>query len=78
MANNKVLITGGAGFIGSNYVDHVLEVDSDEIFILDKLTYAGDMKNLEAAAANKNFHFILGDICDKKLVDDLFKEHHFN
>jgi dTDP-glucose 4,6-dehydratase len=78
LTNNKVLITGGAGFIGSNYVDHVLEVELDEIFVLDKLTYAGDMKNLEGASERKNFHFILGDICDKKFVDDLFKKHQFN
>ena len=78
MSSNKVLITGGAGFIGSNYVDHVLEVDSDEIFVLDKLTYAGDMKNLEGATAHKNFHFILGDICNTDLVNELFSKHHFD
>jgi len=78
LANNKVLITGGAGFIGSNYADYVLEDNSDEIFVLDKLTYAGNMKNLEGAIAHENFHFISGDICDKKLVDELFMEHRFN
>ena len=46
--SNKVLITGGAGFIGSNYVTYVLENTTDEIFVLDKLTYAGDLKNLAA------------------------------
>ena len=60
-----MLITGGAGFIGSNYVDHVLEVDSGEFFVLDKLTYAGSMKNLESASAYENFHFVLGDICEE-------------
>lgn len=78
MANNKVLITGGAGFIGSNYVDHILEADTDEIFVLDKLTYAGDMKNLKAASAHENFHFILGDICDSGFIHELFKKHQFN
>ena len=46
MINVKVLITGGAGFIGSNYVEYVLKNSEDEIFVLDKLTYAGNLKNL--------------------------------
>ena len=62
--SNKVLITGGAGFIGSNYVTYVLENTTDEIFVLDKLTYAGDLKNLEPATGHANYHFIEGDICD--------------
>ena len=75
--SNKVLITGGAGFIGSNYVTYVLENTTDEIFVLDKLTYAGDLKNLEAATDHANYHFIKGDICDTALVNRLFKEHQF-
>ena len=54
--SNKVLITGGAGFIGSNYVTYVLENTTDEIFVLDKLTYAGDLKNLEAATSLSLIH----------------------
>ncbi|MGI9593111.1 MAG: dTDP-glucose 4,6-dehydratase [Patiriisocius sp.] len=76
--SNKVLITGGAGFIGSNYVAYTLENTKDEIFVLDKLTYAGDLKNLEAALKHTNVHFIKGDICDVTLVTKLFKEHDFN
>ena len=76
--SKKVLITGGAGFIGSNYVTYVLENTTDEIFVLDKLTYAGDLKNLEAAKDYANYHFIKGDICDTALVNRLFKEHQFN
>ena len=56
--SNKVLVTGGAGFIGSNYVAYVLENSTDEIFVLDKLTYAGDLKNLEAAKGHAKYHFI--------------------
>ena len=75
--SNKVLVTGGAGFIGSNYVAYVLENSTDEIFVLDKLTYAGDLKNLEAAKGHAKYHFIEGDICDTALVNKLFKEHQF-
>jgi dTDP-glucose 4,6-dehydratase len=78
LKNNKVLITGGAGFIGSNYVEHVCKNTDDEIFVLDKLTYAGDLRNLESVAANPNYTFIKGDICDDSLVNQLFKEHQFN
>jgi len=78
LKNNKVLITGGAGFIGSNYVQHVIETTNDEIVVLDKLTYAGNLENLAAIANHKNYTFIQGDICDEKLVSELFKTHQFN
>lgn len=78
MNNNKVLITGGAGFIGSNYVQYILEDSNDEIFVLDKLTYAGDLRNLESISNYSNYNFIKGDICDEKLVRDLFRQHQFN
>lgn len=78
MRNNKVLITGGAGFIGSNYVAYILEDTTDEVFVLDKLTYAGNLENLELVAALPNYHFIKGDICDKELVEGLFSKHQFD
>ncbi|MEL6812878.1 MAG: dTDP-glucose 4,6-dehydratase [Bacteroidota bacterium] len=78
MKNNKVLITGGAGFIGSNYVEYVLSKFQDEVFVLDKLTYAGDLRNLEAFTDHSNYHFIKGDICDATLVNELFEKHQFN
>ncbi|MDC8005081.1 dTDP-glucose 4,6-dehydratase [Aureisphaera galaxeae] len=78
MRNNKVLVTGGAGFIGSNYVGYVLESTEDEIYVLDKLTYAGDMRNLGGFSDHVRYHFIQGDICDEKLVNELFEEHQFN
>ena len=76
MINDKVLITGGAGFIGSNYVEYVLRNSEDEIFVLDKLTYAGNLKNLESVL--DKITFIEGDICDTKLVQDLFEKRQFN
>ena len=78
MKNNKVLVTGGAGFIGSNYVEYVLGAFEDEIFVLDKLTYAGDLKNLECVSQLSNYHFIKGDICDATLVQELFDKHQFD
>jgi dTDP-glucose 4,6-dehydratase len=78
LKNNKVLITGGAGFIGSNYVHYILEDTTDEIYVLDKLTYAGDLRNLESVSHLSNYNFIQGDICDEKLIQNLFQEHRFN
>lgn len=78
MKSNKVLITGGAGFIGSNYVHYVVENTTDEVFVLDSLTYAGNLANLEAVSAKKNYHFIKGDICNANLVNALFEEHLFD
>lgn len=75
MKNDKVLITGGAGFIGSNYVEYALKNSEDEIFVLDKLTYAGNLKNLEAVS--DKITFIKGDICDAELVQNLLAEHQF-
>ena len=75
---NKTLITGGAGFIGSNYVELVIESAEDQIFVLDNLAYAGNLKNLETVSHLPNYNFIKGDICDETLIDSLFKEHQFN
>lgn len=75
MKKDKLLITGGAGFIGSNYVEYILENSADDIFVIDKLTYAGNLKNLENVA--DKITFIKGDICDDKLVTKLFSEHQF-
>jgi len=75
LKNNKVLITGGAGFIGSNYVEYLLKNSEDEIFVLDKLTYAGNLQNLEAVS--DKITFIKGDICDLEFIQKLFAEHQF-
>jgi dTDP-glucose 4,6-dehydratase len=68
----KLLVTGGAGFIGTNFVRHVLQAHPDwEVTNLDKLTYAGNLGNLKDIEASPKYRFIKGDIVDRKLVDDL-------
>lgn len=74
----KILITGGAGFIGSNFVRHILNKYRDyHIINLDKLTYAGNLENLEDISGNPRYQFIQGDICDKELVDKIVKDASF-
>ena len=69
----KILVTGGAGFIGSNFVYYELDnYPNDEVVCLDKLTYAGNLETLEVAMKNPKFKFIKGDIADRALVDELF------
>ena len=71
----KLLVTGGAGFIGSNYVHHILrEHPEDEIVVLDLLTYAGNLENLKAAEGNPRFRFVKGDIADPAVVNPLVSE----
>ncbi len=68
----RLLITGGAGFIGSNFIRHILTKYPDyKIINLDKLTYAGNPENLRAVEKNKNYAFIKGDINDTKLVEKI-------
>jgi len=70
----KLLVTGGAGFIGSNFIRHILNKYRDyEIVNLDKLTYCGNPDNLKDIAGNKNYKFVKGDIADSKVVDKLVK-----
>ncbi|HEY5978960.1 MAG TPA: dTDP-glucose 4,6-dehydratase [Microlunatus sp.] len=67
------LVTGGAGFIGSNFVRHVLEHTDHSVTVLDKLTYAGNRASLDGLPAER-FSFVRGDICDAELVDRLVSE----
>ncbi|RYJ43923.1 dTDP-glucose 4,6-dehydratase [Flavobacterium beibuense] len=76
--NKAILVTGGAGFIGANFVEYFLEENKDILLVnLDKLTYAGDLANLKEAEGNPNYKFVQGDICDRELVNKLFKEYDF-
>ena len=71
----KLLITGGAGFIGSNFILYWLnKYPNDKIVNLDKLTYAGNLENLKSIEKNPNYEFVQGDICDLQLVDSLTKD----
>jgi len=71
----KLLITGGAGFIGSNFIRHVLHTRPDcEILNLDKLTYAGNLENLSDVESNPHYKFHKGDICDAEAVETLLRE----
>ena len=71
----KLLITGGAGFIGSNFIRHILKKYGDyHITKVDKLTYCGNLENLKEIAGNKNYEFVKGDIADIKLVKALVKK----
>jgi dTDP-glucose 4,6-dehydratase len=68
----KVLVTGGCGFIGSAFVRRMLGGSHRGVSIvnLDKLTYAGNPRNVEAVAGSPDYHFVLGDICDRDVVAD--------
>ena len=71
----KILVTGGAGFIGSNFVHYMLgEYEDVEIVNYDKLTYAGNLDNLRDVENNPGYSFIKGDICDKKKIDEVVKK----
>lgn len=75
----KILVTGGAGFIGTNFIYYMLEKYSEyKIVCLDALTYAGNLKNLEKALLNPNFKFVRGNIAERSDVFDLFESEKFD
>ena len=76
MSTKSILITGGAGFIGSNFVPYFCEKYPEyNIINLDKLTYAGNLDNLKECDSMSNYTFVKGDICDYDLVSSLFKKY---
>ena len=73
MTEKTLLVTGGAGFIGSNYIAMLLEAEPDtRVVNLDALTYAGSPDNMKGFMDNPRHIFVEGDICDRTLVSDLF------
>lgn len=72
----KLLVTGGAGFIGANFVHYWMQhYPSDNVVVIDALTYAGNIANLASVKDNENFTFVHGDICDQSLIETLLTEH---
>lgn len=76
----NVLVTGGAGFIGSNFIQYILDNQKDLVLLvnLDLLTYAGNLENLESVRDDSRYRFVQGDIRDKALVEKLFGEYDFD
>ena len=73
----KIIVTGGAGFIGSNFVFYMMKKHPDyKIICLDKLTYAGNLSTLKDVMDKPNFRFVKLDICDREGVYKLFEEEH--
>lgn len=73
----KIIVTGGAGFIGSNFIYHMLNTHPDyQIVCMDCLTYAGNLSTLEEALKNSNFHFYKTNICDRNAVYNVFETEH--
>lgn len=70
----RIIVTGGAGFIGSNFICYMLKkYPTYRIICFDKLTYAGNLENLSTVMKNPNFRFVQGDICDREAVCQLFE-----
>jgi dTDP-glucose 4,6-dehydratase len=73
--NRRLLVTGGAGFIGANFVHHWCQAyPNDRLVVLDALTYAGNRHNLASVETRENFRFVQGDISDRSLVDKILLE----
>lgn len=70
----KILVTGGAGFIGSAVVRHIINNTQDSVVNVDKLTYAGNLESLADVAGDERYHFVQADICDAAVVEQIFNE----
>jgi len=75
MQGNPILVTGGAGFIGSNFVLQWLATEEPAVINLDRLTYAGNVSNLSSVASDRRYKFLQGDICDREMVAELLLTH---
>ena len=76
---SKFLITGGAGFIGSNYLHYVVNKYPEDYFVcIDSLTYAGNINNIKELDSKENYKFVYGDITNRELLDKLFEKEHFD
>ncbi|CAI1864667.1 dTDP-glucose 4,6-dehydratase 2 [Serratia quinivorans] len=75
MALKRILVTGGAGFIGSAVVRHIIEATQDSVMVVDKLTYAGNLESLSVIADNPRYSFEQVDICDRAALDRVFAEY---
>lgn len=71
----KILVTGGAGFIGSAVVRHIINNTQDSVVNVDKLTYAGNLESLAEVSGNDRYAFVQADICDRNALDEIFAEH---
>lgn len=71
----KILVTGGAGFIGSNFVKHMLSTHNYQIINIDALTYAGNLENLSDIENHPNYTFVKGDIADRELINEIFEKY---
>ena len=75
----RMLVTGGAGFIGSNFIRFwIRRHPGDRVVNLDKLTYAGNLENLQGVDSTRSYQFVRGDICDAALLDQLFRQEQFD
>ncbi len=71
----KILVTGGAGFIGSAVVRHIINNTQDSVVNVDKLTYAGNLESLAEVSDSGRYAFVQADICDRNALDKIFSEH---
>lgn len=79
MSTNRILVTGGAGFIGGNFVQYMVEkYPNYDIYNVDLLTYAGDLTKHQAIEAHENYHFLQADIADRETIFSLFKKYNFD
>ena len=74
-----ILVTGGAGFIGANFVPYFIENNPDYHLVnLDLLTYAGNLENVSEVENHPRYTFVQGDICDRSFIEELFQKHQFH